>query len=241
MNATIWDEEAMALLQSRVAALDEPMPKLDEQRPMSIQLSRKTGLLIVLSAPSGAGKSTISRALLDADSNLRYSISVTTRQPRGEEGNGQHYFFVGVPEFEEMISHGEFYEYARVHGNLYGTRKAWIEEQLAKRRDIVLDIDVQGGQKIKRQQPSALMIFILPPSFKVLEERLRHRGTNSDEDIRSRLDTARRELLYAGSYDYVVINDDLEETIETIQRIISVERIRSERLQIKLEGQEINL
>jgi len=206
-----------------------------------IQTTRRTGLLLVLSAPSGAGKSTITRALLSADARLRYSISSTTRPRRGDEVDGDDYYFIDEESFEQMIARGEFYEYARVHGNLYGTRKVWIEEQMAKCRDVVLDIDVQGSLDIKRKMLSAVLVFILPPSFEELENRLRSRGTDPEVVIRKRLDNARREVLYAGQYDYVVVNENLEETIKAIQSIIDVERIRSSRQTISINGETIHI
>jgi guanylate kinase len=197
---------------------------------MSVALERKSGLLLALSAPSGAGKSTITRGLLESDPGMRYSVSVTTRPIRPGEVDGRHYFFVSEGEFLEMISRGEFYEYARVHGNLYGTRKAWIEEQLAKRRDILLDIDVEGGRSIKSKVPSAVLVFILPPSMDALERRLRARGTDDDATIRRRMENARREIAHAGDYDYVVMNDDLDDTLRRLRCIIEAERQRSTRL-----------
>jgi guanylate kinase len=206
-----------------------------------IQSTRSTGVLLVLSAPSGAGKSTITKALMAADPKLRYSISSTTRPKRGDEVDGRDYFFIDEPTFEQMIANGEFYEYARVHGNLYGTRKSWIEEQMAKCRDVVLDIDVQGSLDIKRKMLSAVLVFVLPPSFKELERRLRSRGTEDEGQIRKRLDNARREVLYVGQYDYVVVNENLPETIRAIQEIIAVERRRSSRLKIEICGQTIRI
>jgi len=208
---------------------------------MTIRLECKSGLLLVLSAPSGGGKSTITRELLASDQTLRYSISATSRPARANERDGEHYFFLNEQEFEDRAARGEFYEFARVHGHLYGTRKEWIEEQMNKCRDVVLDIDVQGGQEIKRRVPDAILLFILPPSMVELERRLRSRATDKEEVIQRRLDNARREMIYASRYDFVVVNDRLPETIRQIQRIIEVERLRSKRQRIITDGESIEL
>ena len=204
-----------------------------------IDVSRKSGNLFVLSAPSGGGKSTVTQALLASDPSIRYSISCTTRERRGDEVDGKDYFYMSEEEFEHRIADGDFLEYARVHGHLYGTRRSWIDEQMEKCRDVVLDIDVQGSLDIKRQLLTAVLIFILPPDFDVLEKRLRGRGTDSDAVIAHRLDNAQREVLYAGQYDYVVVNEDLADTTRAIQEIIAVERRRGQRLNIEVAGRVI--
>jgi guanylate kinase len=219
--------------------MSQPQPSQSSDN--NIQIIQTSGLLLVVSAPSGGGKSTITRALMAADQNLRYSISMTTRPKRGDEQDGRDYFFVEEQDFEQMIARGEFYEYAYVHGNWYGTRKIWIEEQMAKTRDVVLDIDVQGSLDIKRKLLSAVLIFILPPSFTELEKRLRKRGTDDEATIVKRLDNARREVLYAGQYDYVVVNEHLDETIKAIQNILSVERSRSTRVRIDIDGKSLHI
>ena len=196
------------------------------------------GMLIVLSSPSGGGKSSVCQALLRTDSRLAYSVSVTSRLPRGDEVNGQHYHFVSEGEFQALVEKECFYEWARVHGNLYGTRRDLIDEKLAEGRDIVLDIDVQGSLQIKRRNPKAVMIFILPPSMRTLEDRLRKRKTDSDEIIARRLHNARLEIDQADQYDYVVVNDDLAQTIEVIRGIIQSERHSVRHLSIQLTGDD---
>jgi guanylate kinase len=196
------------------------------------------GMLIVLSSPSGGGKSSVCQALLKRDNRLVYSVSFTSRPPRGDEVNGQHYNFVSEDEFERLVQKECFYEWARVHGNLYGTRRDLVEMKLAEGRDIVLDLDVQGSLQIKHKNPKAVMVFILPPSMRVLEERLRKRNTDSDETINRRLHNARVEINQAAKYDYVVVNEDLQETIEIIWRIIESERHSVRHQSIELTGED---
>jgi guanylate kinase len=199
------------------------------------------GMLIAVVSPSGGGKSTICRALLDADPKLEYSISVTSRPPREGEVDGRDYHFVSEERFQELIAEGLFYEWARVHDNLYGTRRDLVETQLARGKDVVLDIDVVGSLNIKKMNDKAVLIFILPPSMQVLEGRLRRRETDSDEVIRKRLENAREEIRVAGQYDYVVINDDLEQAIVTVRGIINAERHAAKRLKVRYTGGDSEL
>lgn len=192
-------------------------------------------LLIVLSSPSGGGKSSVARALLDADPNLTYSVSVTSRKPRGNEVDEQDYYFVSEEEFFERVGRDEFYEWARVHDNLYGTWKPVVDAKLAQGKDVVLDLDVVGGLNIKKANPNAVLVFILPPSFDVLEMRLRGRQTDPEEEIQKRLRNARSELNFTDKYDYAVLNEDLDSTIHTIRRIIDAERHATRHQKIVME------
>ncbi|MBX7246811.1 MAG: guanylate kinase [Candidatus Sumerlaeaceae bacterium] len=190
---------------------------------MPIQVT-PLGILIVLSSPSGGGKSSICKALLESDPNLEYSISVTSRPPRGDEVNGRDYEFVSVEEFHNLIAQDAFYEWAKVHGNFYGTRKSRVDEKLARGKDVVLDLDVVGGLNLKKANSHAVLIFVLPPSMDVLEKRLRGRKTDGEEQIQKRLINARNELNFASKYDYAVLNEDLQQTIAAIRRIVDAER-----------------
>ena len=181
-------------------------------------------MLIVLAAPSGGGKSTVARALLKADPQLGYSISTTTRPPRRDEVNGVDYNFVTEDEFRELIAADSFYEWASVHDNYYGTRRDIVDAKLAQGVDVVMDLDVMGSLNIKKMNQGAVLIFILPPSLDVLEERLRRRASDDEAVIRKRLLNARLEIHFAEKYDYVVVNDDLDQTIATIRLIIQAER-----------------
>ena len=198
---------------------------------MTITLSRH-GILFVVSAPSGGGKSTILRALLSSDDTLDYSISVTTRPPRPGEVHGQSYWFVAEEEFKRMIKQDQFYEWARVHNYLYGTRKDLIAENVSKGRDVLLDLDVQGALNVKRLSPDAVTIFLLPPSLAELEKRLRERKLDSEEIIQVRLSNGRKEIEHTGKYDYVIVNNVLDETVETAKAIIRAERARTSRVTV---------
>jgi guanylate kinase len=183
---------------------------------------------VVLSAASGTGKTTLSHLLLDSDKDLVLSISYTTRKPRGAEEDGVDYHFVDTAEFEAMIGRGAFIEHAVVHGNHYGSSKEWTAAQLAAGRDVVFDIDVQGGRQLKQIFPEAVLVFILPPSMAELEQRLRRRGTDSDEVIARRLAAARAEIS-AGldGYDYLVVNERLEQALGDLAAIVRAHRIRA--------------
>jgi guanylate kinase len=186
-------------------------------------------LIYIISAPSGSGKSTLVNELLKLVQNLAFSISYTTRAVRGSEQNGKQYFFVSREEFEHMIDAGEFLEYAEFDGNYYGTARRFLKETGQKGHDLVLDIDVQGASQIKQKLTDAVSIFVLPPDRKTLERRLRKRGEDSDETINRRLDAARREIENYDKYDYILINADLEESIDSLEAIVQSERLsRSE-------------
>ena len=182
-------------------------------------------LICIISAPSGSGKSTLVNELLKLVPDLDFSISYTTRAPRGSEQNGKQYHFVSREEFEQMIRNDEFLEHANVFGNYYGTARRFLEEAKEKKHDLLLDIDVQGAEQMKRKLPEAVSIFVLPPDRKTLEWRLRKRSEDSEEVIARRLVTATREIGNYDKYDYILINDDLEESIERLQSIVLSERL----------------
>lgn len=183
-------------------------------------MSSRPPRLIVLSSPSGCGKTTVYKRLLEEVPDLAYSVSVTTRPMRPGEVHGRDYFFVSPAEFRRMVRRGELLEWERVYGRLYGTRKDLVEEILRQGRDCIMDLDVKGGSKLKRRRPETLAIFLLPPSFAVLRQRLEQRGTDSPREIGRRYRAAVRELKYCPDYDYLVVNDVLAETVERIKTII---------------------
>jgi guanylate kinase len=191
---------------------------------------RRRGMLVVLSAPSGGGKSIVLQKLLAVEPRTTYSVSVTSRQPRGTEVDGQDYHFVSRDKFESLIRDDVFYEYAEVHGNLYGTREDTVKAALDQGQDVLMDIDVKGGISVKWRSPDAILIFLMPPSEDILEQRLRARGTDPEAQIQLRLSNAREELNHWRLYDYVVINRDLDETVAAVQGIIRAERQRVRRL-----------
>lgn len=184
--------------------------------------------LIVVSGPSGVGKTTLVDRLLAADPLVRRSVSATTRPPRTGEVDGRDYFFVGRERFEAM-KQGELVEWAEVHGETYGTPSGYIRDQHAAGHDVVLNIDIQGGDQVKGSFPGAVMIFILPPSLEALEARLRGRGDVSPGDLAVRLKNARAELEAASRYEYVVVNDDLDRAAADVTAIVTAERARRER------------
>lgn len=190
----------------------------------------KKGLLIVISGPSGVGKGTVRKALFQREGhNLVYSISMTTRTPRNGEIDGVDYYFVSHEEFEHQIQIGNLLEYASFVGNYYGTPYDKVEEQLELGNEVVLEIEVQGAMQVKKQKPDAVFIFIAPPSFRALEERLHLRGTESDDVILERLNKAEREIGEAPQYDYIVINDDVDNAADRIMAIIRAEHAKCSR------------
>ena len=184
------------------------------------------GHLFIVAAPSGAGKTTLVRLLLAKDSGIRLSISSTTRAPRPGEQDGRDYRFVDVPEFLQRVSRGEFLEWAEVHGNYYGTSKDWVEAELTAGRDVLLEIDWQGAQQVKKSFPEAIGIFILPPSLPALEARLAGRGTDSAATIARRIAAARDELRHVDEFDYVIINDDLQRAADNLIAVIVASRLQ---------------
>ena len=185
---------------------------------------------IILSAPSGGGKTTIARELLKRRSDLGYSVSCTTRKPRVGEMDGRDYYFLSVGEFERRRAAGEFAESAEVHGNMYGTLRSEVQRVLGQGKHVVMDIDVQGAQQFTRAFPQSVTIFVLPPSAEVLLERLRQRQTESQEQLAKRLQSALQELQSVDSYQYVVTNDDLEKAIARVSAIIDAEVVSRERV-----------
>lgn len=182
-------------------------------------------IVYIISAPSGSGKSTLVNEILKAIPGLDFSISYTTRPSRGSEQNGKQYHFVTREEFDCMVQAGEFLEHAEFDGNCYGTARRFLWEAERKGTDLLLDIDVQGAAQIHEKLPDAVSIFVLPPDKRTLEWRLRKRGENSEEDIRRRLDTAGREIEEYERYNYVLINDQLEKSIERLEAIVLSERL----------------
>jgi guanylate kinase len=182
-------------------------------------------LVYIISAPSGSGKSTLVNELLKKVSDLEFSISYTTRAPRGSEVNGRQYYFVSRPEFEKMIAENAFLEHAEVFGNYYGTARCFLSNAEQNGRDLLLDIDVQGAKQIQDKVPDATSIFILPPNRKVLEERLRKRSEDSDEVIKRRLDKATSEIENYHRYNYILINDQLEDSIKVLRAVVRGERL----------------
>jgi guanylate kinase len=187
--------------------------------------------VFIISAPSGSGKSTLVKRLLRNVPGLTFSISFTTRAPRGLEQEGQNYHYISKDEFEARIEKDEFLEHACVFGNYYGTHVGVLERARAEGKDVVLDIDVQGARQLKRKIPDAVTIFILAPSRERLEERLRSRGEDSDEVIARRLRAAAQEIQNYDQYDYVLVNDDLEESDATLAAIVRAERVRRTRVE----------
>jgi guanylate kinase len=182
-------------------------------------------LVYIISAPSGSGKSTLVNELLKSVGELDFSISYTTRAPRGSEVNGKQYYFVSRAEFEKMIDEGEFLEHAEVFGNYYGTARRFLREAEQQGHDLLLDIDVQGAAQIQQKLPGATSIFILPPNRKTLEERLRKRSEDHEDVIQRRLITASREIQNYDRYNYILVNDRLPDSIEMLQAIVRSERL----------------
>jgi guanylate kinase len=202
-----------------------------EQQVSSTQreVTAGRGMLIVVSSPSGGGKGTLIRRALKAVPNLGYSISFTTRKPRENEVDGHHYFFVSIEKFKAMIEANGFLEWAYVHGNLYGTSHAQVEGERLAGHDIILEIDVQGAESVRRLATDAVSIFILPPSFEILRDRLVGRGSERPSDLALRLKNSRSEVEHYRKFQYVVINDDAEHAAGLLASIIYAERARRER------------
>jgi guanylate kinase len=187
---------------------------------------RRKGSLIVVSAASGAGKSTLCKLLREKRRNLVFSVSVTTRSPRPGERDGHDYFFMSEAAFKDMRSQGQLVEWAEVHGQFYGTPRAFLEQTRNSGKDVLLDIDVQGAMQVKRLFPEAVLIFITTPTFQDLERRLRARSSESDAQIAHRLADARRELRFLPKYDYEVVNDRVPAALKRLQAILTAESLR---------------
>lgn len=192
--------------------------------------SEKRGLLIVLSGPSGVGKGTICQELVGSTDSIAYSVSVTTREKRPGEVEGKDYFFVSDEEFVRMAREGEFLEYTRVFGkNSYGTPKKYVMEQLERGLDVILEIDVQGGLHVRQELPEAVLVFIAPPNMQELKKRLIDRGTENEEDICKRTETAYQEMLCISFYDYLVVNSTVQEAVNGVRSILCAEHARVSR------------
>jgi guanylate kinase len=206
------------------------LSKVTELRSETQQTqTSRGGVLYVVSSPSGGGKGTLIRRMLDVVPDLSYSVSYTTRAPRNGEVNGREYFFVDRNRFEEMIASGEFLEWANVHGHLYGTARSQVEHEIGAGRDIVLEVDVQGAASVRRLGLDSVSIFILPPSLETLRERLIARGTDSSEVLRVRLRNAPQELSQYSTFDYVILNDQVDRASTQLASIVSAERARRSR------------
>ncbi len=200
---------------------------------MNEPTSLQPGILLVLSAPSGTGKTTLARRLLAELPDAIFSISVTTRNPRGREQDGVDYHFVDVAAFQERIERGEFVEWAEVYGHFYGSSQAVVDEARARRGVAIFDIDVQGGLAIKRKHPDTVLVFVVPPSMEELERRLRERGTDAEDTIRRRMLAARSEIERGvASYDYIIVNDDFERAYRDLHAIVVAERCRRGRVDL---------
>jgi guanylate kinase len=191
---------------------------------------KRRGILFIVSSPSGAGKSTISRKLLASDPGLEMSVSATTRPPRPGEVDGKDYHFVNLDQFREMVAQNEFLEWAHVFGNRYGTPRGPVEKALSEGRDVLFDIDWQGAQQLYQQAGGdVIRVFIFPPSMDELERRLRSRGTDSNEVIEGRMSRASAEISHWDGYDYVVVNDDVEDCYGKVAQILAAERMKRAR------------
>ncbi len=189
------------------------------------------GLLVVISGPAGAGKGTIVTELVKNE-NVEVSISATTRSPRGQEKDGVEYHFLSREQFQEMIENDGFLEYAQYCGNCYGSPKKQAVEWMEQGKDVILEIEVQGCEKIKKQNPDCISIFIMPPSLEVLEHRLRKRATDSEESILNRLARAREEIRLAENYDYIVVNGPIEECVYDVKSILNAEKLKAKSFDI---------
>jgi guanylate kinase len=192
------------------------------------------GILFIISSPSGGGKGTLIREVLRTVPNIGYSVSFTTRPRRGGEKDGKDYFFVTPAEFEKLIEQKEFLEFASVHGNFYGTSRTEVERETSAGRDVILEIDVQGAESIRQMMPEAVRIFILPPSYQILRERLILRRTETERDLAVRLQNAHEEVKRYKEFNYVVVNDDVTKATGDLQAIVLAERLKRDRQEQKV-------
>ena len=190
-------------------------------------LNKKKGVMLVLSSPSGAGKSSICKSLMSLDKNLSLSVSTTTRKKRPNEKSGEDYIFVSTEEFENMLSNNNFIEYANVFDNYYGTVKSLVDNKINNGQDLIFDIDWQGAQQLReKMRENVVSIFILPPSKRELERRLKIRGQDSDEVVKKRMDGASAEITHWAEYDYVIINEDLNKSVNAVLGVLKAERMK---------------
>jgi guanylate kinase len=214
------------------------LSEIDESQsePNSVgELTEGSGILFVVSSPSGGGKGTLIQRVLNEVPNLSYSVSFTTRAPRNGEVNGREYFFVTTDKFERMIAANEFLEWAHVHCKLYGTARRQVFHELTEGRDIILEVDVQGAASVRRLIADSVSIFILPPSFEVLKQRLQARGTDSPEELELRLRNAPKELEDYAAFQYVIINDEADRAADQLAAIVLAERARLSRQQSEVK------
>jgi len=193
-------------------------------------LKDERGILFILSGPSGVGKGTVRKNLFEKDHDLLYSISVTTRQPRAGEVDGVDYFFKSKEEVEQMIENNELIEYAEYVGNYYGTPRNYVNQSLQKGKDVFLEIEVQGAMQVKENFPEGVFIFLIPPSLEELKNRIVNRGTETEELVKNRLLEAKKEIDMMEAYDYVIVNDDVDEAVKKIQSIVVSEHCKRERV-----------
>ena len=184
------------------------------------------GTLFVVSAPSGAGKTTLVKLLMERDAQVRHSVSYTTRAPRAGEQDGREYHFIDRATFDAMRDRGDFLEWAEVHGNFYGTSRVWLEERMRSGQDMLLEIDWQGAQQVRQLFPAAVTIFVLPPSVAELERRLRNRGQDADEVIQRRVAAALGEMHHVGEFDFAIINNDLRTAFDDLAAVVRAARLR---------------
>ena len=199
---------------------------------------RLTGMLLVVSGPSGVGKGTIVKRIMENDPSIVFSVSATTRAPREGEVNHRDYHFVTEAEYDELVAQDAFLEHAEVHGHRYGTLKSEVERRIADGQNVLLDIDTQGALQVMAKAPDAVSVFILPPSFQELERRLRGRQTETEADILRRLANARAEVKLLPRYTYALVNDDLDQACRTLEHIVKAEKQRTTRLEISLDEEQ---
>jgi guanylate kinase len=204
------------------------------QTKLATETNEGRGILFVVSSPSGGGKGTLIRRVLKQVPNLSYSVSFTTRTPRNGEVDGREYFFVTTERFEEMVAAGEFLEWAHVHSKLYGTARRQVIREISEGRDIILEVDVQGAASVRSLMADSVSIFILPPSFEILKQRLEARGTDSPEELDLRLRNAHMELKDYSAFEYVILNDDLDLAANQMTAIVHAERARLNRQETKV-------
>lgn len=198
------------------------------------------GQLIVISGPSGVGKGTIVNKLIEKRQDYVLSISATTRKIRSNERENESYFFKSLGEFKSMIENGELLEYAEVHGNYYGTPRKYVNEKIKENKTVILEIDIQGGMQVKKSFPDTVLLFILPPHFSSIEKRLRNRGTETADNIKVRLETARKELKFLKHYDFAVVNDNLDECVNEVEKIIDANKYRIDQALLEKYENEVN-